>query len=173
MGGNWLALGAVALVAAAGLVRRGSRVRRYSRRFTIWKGYELYHGTRVEEDFEIPNGPAWFSDSRSVAEEFVDWHEADGPRRILTYKVTTEIPLVLIEDGTDMERLSEWLEEEHGLSLDGGSQEMAENLCQVEIGWHIPYNYSSGSDTLLCDPDRWLELVGVEYLDRRPRGWRK
>ena len=38
--------------------------------FTLSPGDVLYHGTSGEDDFDIPDGPAWFSTSRRVAEDF-------------------------------------------------------------------------------------------------------
>jgi hypothetical protein len=175
MNGDILTLGFVATVAAVGLTKqRGSGVQQDNRYITIQKGAELYYGTSAKEDFKIPNGPVWLTDCSHTAEDSAAFKKSGGgPCRVLIYRVTTEIPLVLIKSQEDEERLEKWLEEEHGLLFDMESSSMVEKFCSIENGLHMENDCWSGSQTLLCDPGRWLELVGVEYMDKRPRGWRK
>lgn len=41
--------------------------------------------------------------------------------------------------------------------------EIAAACCEAGYnGWHMPTNYPDGSDTLICEPDRFLDLVRVE-----------
>jgi hypothetical protein len=139
------------------------------RTMTIPKGTRLYHGTQAEESFRIPNGPAFFSDNEAVAHEFVDWHEAGGPRRVLTYRVTRPISrLWRIEGKTDMVALIQRIEEETGSESGLSGSEMAESVCDAAYGkwngWNIPNNYDNGSDTMLCDPERWLAFEREELL---------
>lgn len=140
-------------VRPAGSMARVSKAR-------LKKGTTLYHGTQAVEDFEIPDGPAWFSDGEDVSREFVTWNEAGGRPRILVYEVTTSITgLVLINNAQDMKQL---VRELFGEDDDGycGIQELAEAVCDAGYnGWHTPWNYPSGSDTMLCDPERWVTFV--------------
>jgi len=125
---------------------------------TIPVGTTLYHGTQAPEDFVIPDGPAWFSDSETVAEDFVGWNEwpEEGRHRprILTYRVIEPIELVRISDTPSLMALLESI----GSDVASGV-EMAEDVCRHYAGWHIPHNYFAGSDTLICYPDDYLELV--------------
>src|SRR5574343_648337 len=67
------------------------------------RGTVLYHGTSNDEDFDIPNGPAWFSRFESVANYFTHFRPGSRPR-ILTFKVITQIPrLLTITDKQDFE----------------------------------------------------------------------
>ncbi len=117
------------------------------------RGARLYHGTSVDEDFSIPNGPAWFSDAEDVAEYFQTWHT--GPRpRILPFWVSDSPKLLLVHSDADFRAF----EDEHDEELSGcGSGEMAEIVCRAGYdGWIIPNNYPEGADIMLCDPERWL-----------------
>ena len=44
------------------------------RTHNLRRGTILYHGTSVEEDFDVPDAPAWFSTSESVARQFIGYH---------------------------------------------------------------------------------------------------
>jgi hypothetical protein len=130
---------------------------RRPRTTSIRRGTRLYHGTSAEEDFELPS-PAWFSDSPGPAREFQRWHEGTRPRT-LEFVVRKTIPrLVLIEDNPAMNLFALWLEDRSGISHRGDVQSMAEATCDAGYsGWHIPDNYVDGSDTLICEPEVWLE----------------
>ncbi len=154
-----------ALAAAAALSRSGSRAVRAPRgmRMTsIELGALLYHGTSVEEDFQMLNGPAWLSTSRATAERFLSWHDEGNPK-IYTFMVKKRITgLINIQNRADMKLLHDHLES-RGLELED-PQEIAGAICSLGFnGWNIPDNYGRGeSDTMLCEPSRWLELKGVE-----------
>jgi hypothetical protein len=75
---------------------------------TLRPGYRLYHGTNAEfADAEI-QGPAFFSEKPRVARWFVNWHGESDPvpygqklgahARVVTYRVTTPLRLLLIPD---------------------------------------------------------------------------
>ena len=133
------------------------------------RGTTLYHGTQAAKDFEYPDGPAWVSDSRDVAEQFVRWNRVWGQARprIYEYRVTRRIPrLQLIRNPDEMAAFLHRLDGGTG-DLDYATpREMAPVVCDAGYnGWHIPHNYAGGgSDTMLCEPEDWLELVNVEAL---------
>lgn len=138
------------------------------------KGTLLYHGTSTSERFELdddgyrtPTGPAWFSDGWVVAKWFTDW--TSGPnRRIITYKVVIppnlfkwnqrKIIKMLELDGQDFaeEDVNDYLDPSH----------LVKFICENSEydGWIIPDNYPDGSDTMICEPEQFLEFVGVEIL---------
>jgi len=134
------------------------------------KGTLLYHGTKAPEDFDYPDGPAWFSTARSVAEEFVSWHswgdDAEEKSRVLVYRVVKRIPrLVLIDSREDMDDLVRRLDDGMGDLEFAGPTDLAEATCDAGwTGWHIPWNYPDGSDTMICEPTEWLELIGRESV---------
>lgn len=154
-----------ALAAAAALSRSGSRAVRAPkgmRMASIESGTVLYHGTSVEEDFQMLSGPAWVSTGRTTAEHFTSWHD-EGHPRIYTFKVKKRITgLLNIQNQADMRLLRDYLESQ-GLESEG-IQEISSAICSLGFnGWHVPENYGSGeSDTMLCEPSRWLELKDVE-----------
>lgn len=152
-------------------------------RKSLRKGTLVYHGTSRDEDFDMLEGPAWVSDSYGVAKEFVGWAGGEGTPRVMTFKIVTPPALVLIQSTRDVEKLAVWLGENFGLGSgeDFGESvaEMARDLCSVGArvgidGWHVPNNYpgggpawtsrARGSDTMLCEPERFLELVSIEPL---------
>lgn len=127
---------------------------------SIPRGTLLYHGTSAEDDFDELTGPAWVSDSESVAREFVTWAGGAGPSRVLTFEVVREIPAIaLVASEADMNRLRREVDPEEEAVT---PIELAELVCGEYNGWHIPNNYPSGSDTMLCEPGRWLKLVHAE-----------
>jgi hypothetical protein len=146
------------------------------------KGTLVYHGTSYLDDFDMLEGPAWVSDSYAVAKEFIGWAGGEGTPRILTFKIVAPPSLVLIQKLRDAENLAVWLGEKYGLGSgeDFGASisELAKDLCSVGRregidGWHVPNNYpgggpgawtsgARGSDTMICAPERFLELVSVE-----------
>ena len=125
-------------------------------------GTMLYHGTQSPERFEVPDGPAWFSNDREVARRFTTWHTSSGRMRprVLTYRVVETIP-TLARVGSEEEFAR--LLEEHGLS-DVIGQEGAEDFCEGRYnGWVIANNYGPGAaDVLLCEPERWLRFIRTE-----------
>ena len=130
---------------------------------SIPRGTLLYHGTSAEDDFDELTGPAWVSDSESVAREFVTWAGSSGPGRVLTFEVVREIPAIaLVTSEADMNRLRREVDPEEETIT---PIELAELVCGEYNGWHIPNNYPSGSDTMLCEPGRWLKLVHAEVYE--------
>ena len=149
-------------------------------------GTLVYHGTSSDDRFTMPMGPAWVSNAPEVAEWFANrWLDDDGRGgtsrpRVLTFRMKASPKLAMIDGDADWQNLMEW-------ASDGDREqdinELAQALCQRGIdGWHIPNNYPEGSDTLLCEPEKFLEYVGVEPVtanaptveDRRSgarRGW--
>jgi len=123
--------------------------RRWRKTYLIPKGTILYHGTA--EDFPAMDiqTPAWFSTSRSVAENFQGWHGGEeGNFRILEYQVTKPIRLPRIDGGDDLERL----EDMFGLRSQYGTEEILDSLPESGLpGWIIPHNYPDGDDILLAD----------------------
>ena len=129
---------------------------------TIPVGTTLYHGTQAPDDFDIPDGPAWVSDGEEVAEWFVEWNEwmDEGRPRVLVYEVIQPITLVQVHDAPSF---SAFLE---SVGTDGiGMREAADAVCDAGYaGWHIPNSYTGGSDTLICRPEDYLELVEEREL---------
>jgi hypothetical protein len=151
--------------------------RRWRKTYLIPKGTILYHGTA--EDFPAMDiqTPAWFSTSRSVAENFQGWHGGEeGNFRILEYQVTKPIRLPRIDGGDDLERL----EDMFGLRSQYGTEEILDSLPESGLpGWIIPHNYPDGDDILLADdysitpinePEE-EEVVSQEGLP--PGAWRE
>jgi 8-oxo-dGTP pyrophosphatase MutT (NUDIX family) len=125
-------------------------------------GQLLFHGTRSPEDFEELRGPAWLSDYRGAVDFFTTWHgNEDGHERVLTYRVIARPKLYIVNTEQEMRWLGDRYDSEYDI------QELAERVCDDADGWHIPNNYQPGSDTMLCDPSRFLELVSVEHVGRR------
>lgn len=138
-------------------------------------GSLVYHGTSADEEFERDEdlrGPAWVSDSRIVAESFVGWNTGSRPR-VLTYRVIAEPKLVVAVGEGEFQDMLEWIDEETGLSMSEGwdPHELAEAMCSIPRvdGWHLPLNFPKGSDTLLCEPGRFLELVSSEPVAKKRR----
>jgi hypothetical protein len=127
----------------------------------IWlkKGTFLYHGTGTEEDFEMPIGPAWFSDLVSVALRFSTWH-GEGRPRVLRYVVTRSVQVAIIRTDRDFQRFQDAVAEATGIETENDPRELAENTCQTNVpGWLIWNNYNPGHDILLCRPEDVLERV--------------
>jgi hypothetical protein len=129
---------------------------------TLRRGMRLYHGTSATDDFAIPMGPAWFSDSQAVAEKFSRWHEGvgedAGPPRVLAYRLTQSIKLALITDTADFDELVD--------EPEPGPVEMAEQVCDARFnGWIIPNNYPTGGDIMICRPGDFVEFTGQRTLD--------
>lgn len=139
--------------------RAGPVLPRSIRRVSIPKGTLLYHGTQAEDDFEDLDGPAWLSTSEATARRFVAWNGGEGTPRVLVYRVDRRIPTLaqVLEEG-DMATLRRVLDPDEETYSPG---ELAEAACARGYnGWNIPHNYGYGaSDTLLCDPARWLTRV--------------
>lgn len=140
------------------------------------KGSLVYHGTSSEEEFTDLNGPAWVSDAAAVADFFKSWKFDKGQPRILTFRVREAPRLALIGSDEDLRHLATWAMQTTGLYVyvdaydegeDQGYRELApegllEAVCRAGLdGWHIPDNYRDpkGSDTMLCDPERFLEYI--------------
>jgi len=148
------------------LASDGSRNIRLS---PIPKGTILYHGTNSDEEFDVPDGPAWFSTSQIVAEKFSAWHgdELSKNRRIIKYRVRNRIPkIVNIESNMDMEAIIRKIERWEEELNEASPTEIAETLCSAGYnGWNIPNNYGHRqSDTMLCVPDNWLDLISKEKV---------
>jgi hypothetical protein len=128
------------------------------------KGSLVYHGTSSEEEFTALNGPVWVSGAEAVARSFVHWNRGGGIPRVLVYRVIEAPRLAVAESKVEFMRFVGWVEEKIGDDASDGSYEFAEQICDnwrlLGIdGWHLPKNYQDGSDTMLCDPDQFLEYV--------------
>ena len=124
----------------------------------------MYHGTAVAERFELegsgtPDGPAWFSDSAYVAGYFSNWRKGPSPR-VLEYRVVQAPNLFKWNEI----RLDHWAEEHHGVPRrDLDIDEIVSLVCAEGYdGWIIPDNYPEGADIVICEPERFLELVDGE-----------
>jgi hypothetical protein len=122
-------------------------------------GTEVFHGTS-QKGFLIPRGPAFFSDTYSVAKYFTTWHQGKK-KRILRFEVTDEIPkLALIESKADFDHLAD----EFGVE----AQDTESRIDLVRMagfdGWIIPNNYPDGADIMILEPARWLKFLDEEML---------
>lgn len=132
------------------------------RRWPPIAGETLYHGTASEEEFEhdsdAPDGPAWFSDSASVARRFSRWHYRPGSSpRVLLYRVTQDPELFVWEYEAQMDELlgENW--------RDMAVPELADAICDAGYdGWIIPHNYPDGADIMLCEPSDFLSFQSTE-----------
>lgn len=122
-------------------------------------GTELFHGTSTK-GFLVPRGPAFFSDTYSVAKYFTDWHQGKH-KRILRLEVTDEIPkLALIESKEDFDNLAE----EFGVEAEDNESRIDLVRMAGFDGWIIPNNYPDGADILILEPARWLKFLDEESV---------
>jgi len=131
--------------------------------YALPAGTTVYHGTNSEEEFEELDGPAWVSQERRVASQFVGRHRGGVPR-ILVFKTTSDLDLVLFESGQD---ISYFIESVMGYPDDSLSPiDLAHLVCDHGYdGWIVPNNYyESSDDTMLCNPENVLELIGIEEV---------
>lgn len=118
-------------------------------------GTDLFHGTGAK-GFVIPRGPAFFSDTYSVARTFALWRQSKKPR-VLQFEVTDEIPkLLLIESTEDFDKLAE----EQGMDPVPDTEGRIRMVCNARYdGWIIPNNYPDGADIMVCEPARWIKFL--------------
>jgi len=141
---------------------------------SLKRGLLLYHGTS-SPDFDERAGslafPAWFSEKERVARYFVNWHGEPEPypyneklpssARIIVYKVSQPIKVLLIPDGETMD----YIRDEMAMADD--VETLADWCCSNGYnGWVIPNNYPAegGSDIMLCR-DEGLEYVETKALN--------
>ncbi len=142
----------------------------------IRKGALVYHATSSEYDFDMLEGPAFVSDTKSAVDFFLTWAGREGTPRIYTFKVVEAPSLFVLESERDIFNMNLYLGDKFGLyeQAEEGPHEMASALCSVSRplgvdGWHVPNNYRPGSDTMLCEPERFLQLVSVERVTPKGR----
>ena len=140
---------------------------RRPRTLTLRRGKILYHGTNTQDEFDVPDGPAWFSDTESVAREFATWHGDSGRPRVLSFKLTHNLRLARIDDVLDFDKATRT---EDAVSEYADPTELANEVCRGYDGWIIPTNYPDGADIMICSPSGWLERVGTQVLDGT-RSW--
>jgi hypothetical protein len=129
----------------------------------------LYHGTTAEEPFTMLRGPGWVTQQQGSAEWFFGWGGAEGPKRILVYRVSGRPRLKRFKDAR---AISDFLED-RGARAGQGSHDLAEIVCREYDGWTIPGNYQDGGDDImLCRPERWLKHVDTIWVDPEPEAWR-
>lgn len=125
-------------------------------------GTLLFHGTDCDNFNEADEplwGPAWLSESATVAEHFArrsgGW---GGPRRVVVYRVAEPVTLPLVSQGADMDQLADAFD----LAL-LGVEEMRDSVQRAGLpGWWIANNYPTGSDILLSRTDC------LDYIETRP-----
>jgi hypothetical protein len=126
------------------------------------EGTILFHGTSGEESFQIPRGPAFFTDDYGVARSFTTWHGDRENPRVLRFEVATEIPrLALIKSKETLDRLAD----------EASMERTTDTRGRIEIvrfhqfdGWIMPDNYGNGADIMLFQPSRWLKFLDEESL---------
>lgn len=133
------------------------------------KGALVYHGTDAEDDFDLLEGPSWVTNNLKTATSFVTWGKRGGLRRVLTFRVTQPPRLAIARTKDDFRSFVEWVVAETGLDEPTTGYELAEMICDSPLGidgWHIPNQYGpDASDTLICTPDQFLELVAIDEID--------
>lgn len=127
--------------------------------YVIEPGTMVYHGTSStdwDERNEYPDVPFWVSENITDVEFFVTWHGNPGNARIITFRTTKPLHLVLFNDRDDMDLFSEYT----GIDMDFPG-EAAEDICAKGLsGWIVPGNYKNGgSDIMVCDAD------ALEYIE--------
>ena len=131
------------------------------RTITLRRGIILYHGTSSDDDFDIPSGPAWFSDTESVARWFAKRNE-DGRPRVITYRLIRNLRLARIDGIVDFDKATgiEDAAREYADPTD-----LANAVCERHEGWIIPNNYPDGADIMICSPENYLVFVGCRCLN--------
>jgi hypothetical protein len=152
----------------------------------------LYHGTAAKSWFEIPDEPdgyAWFGTTLETGRYFTDWNydkDDSGPRRALEFILTGSPRLARFDDREAMDLFVArfimqiggpgWSRKDLIYEASGNyeTRDVVHEVCRQGFdGWIIPGNYEGGSggdDIVLCQPSAWVRLVGVEWVDPRPRG---
>jgi GNAT superfamily N-acetyltransferase/RNA:NAD 2'-phosphotransferase (TPT1/KptA family) len=123
---------------------------------TLPAGTILYHGTDASQwkpQQEQIESPAWFSQSRSVAEQFSTWN-GDKKPVVAEYRTTQPIELVVIHNRRDLDSLCE----KYQVFEEGSTRDMADELSNYIEGWIIPNNYPDGDDIMIGDASN-LEFV--------------
>lgn len=164
---------------------RGSKqIPRYIPSSTLPLGSVVLHGTSTDNHFTGLIGPSWVTDNEGAARWFSDWHGAEGPRRVLSFRVVREPHLLEFD--------TEWMTEQDayaampqrladllGMPAEDLDQtdirEMSSLLCDAGYDGWIAQDFlqgeGGGSDIMLCEPMRWLKYKGVEWIDRPPKGF--
>jgi hypothetical protein len=124
-------------------------------------GTELYHGTSAEDWNEVDEDiqpPFWVTEVEDDARYFVDWNGQEGQARMLHYRNTEPLKLLLFHNRNDMTDFSEHT----GIEFDS-TFEAAEDICARGFnGWIVPGNYQyGGSDIMLCSSAN-IEYIGTE-----------
>lgn len=131
-------------------------------RIVLKAGTTLHHGTDCAGDFDIPDGPAWFTAEMADAEEWAGWNvpahdRDDGERRVHTFVVQEDVTLL------DLDRIAgdisgpEWADLAElvtGVNDEILRDEMAAGLKALGMaGW------LGHSEVLLTFPERSLRFV--------------
>jgi len=144
------------------------------------RGETLYHGTWFRgtdaelDEFVYPDAPAWFSETRGVAEKFSASHKWGRGRVVmLEYRVTRRIPGVLVFDYEGWVRFNRLAKRDSGWDADDDDMDivdLAESLCDNGLrGWRVLDNYQPGDDLMLCGGyESYLERTAT-WLMAGPR----
>ncbi len=136
-------------------------------------GSTVYHGTGVNEGFDMPTGPAWFTDSVEVASEFIKSNATN--RRVLAFEVIKRPTMLVFPIYQDV---FAWLNSMHGTDIDY-TYDAAKQICSMHHdGWILSHAYPGGfvnqdlekgavfTDIMLCNPRKFLRFAGeFEALD--------
>jgi hypothetical protein len=149
-------------------------------------GSILWHGTGAEVGFRVPRGPAWFSDSRSVAHHFAwlhaSWTGPIFPSRVMRYVVRFDLSLPYIANVRPQQFTEVWgtpaweefvkhMHEPPDFDLKMDMRHFQAAVCSRYEGWWVGQNYFrkipsrslpiTGDDILICHPERWLRRTQV------------
>lgn len=142
-------------------------------------GTLLYHGTAAV--FETIRHRKWFTDNLTTAR----WYAREEARefrrcgRVLIFRIVKSPELITIASDEDWQAFMQWTVagEEEGPFGPPDYQdlyELADMVCDAGYdGWHIESGYPTdrtseilraGSDTMVCEPNEFLELVEVRRI---------
>ena len=117
-------------------------------------GTLLFHGTSAAADFDLPEAPAWFSSSETVARTFVWWRSGPDPR-VMVYRLVVAQEVLVWRDRDDV---AAFLGDTGAIS----TRELARIVRRRGYdGWLYSDAYGEGRDDVLLWRPGALDLVDV------------
>lgn len=131
-------------------------------RVVLKAGTTLHHGTDCAGDFEIPDGPAWFTADMAAAEEWAGWNvpahdREDGERRIHSFVVQEDLELL------DLDAIAQDIGEQEWADLAELVTGVNDEILRDEMAAGLKAGGMAGwlghSEVLLTFPERTLRFV--------------